>query len=87
MYTYKPSGVCSKEITFDLDGDKVKNVSFTGGCNGNLKAIARVVEGMSVEEIEEYFLGLKCGMKNTSCSEQLAIGVRKALDKANGTGI
>ncbi len=82
-YTYPTKGTCSVKIDFDLDGDKVSNVSFTGGCNGNLKAISRVVDGMTVEEIEGYFSGLTCGYKNTSCSDQLSKAVRWAYDKEN----
>lgn len=81
-YTYPTKGTCSVKITFDLDGDKVSNVSFTGGCNGNLKAISRVVDGMSVEQIEGYFLGLTCRDKGTSCSDQLAHAVRWAYNKS-----
>lgn len=80
-YTYKTKGACAFQITFDLDGDKVSNVSFLGGCNGNLKAISRVVEGMTVSQIEGYFKGLTCGNKSTSCSDQLATAVRSAYDE------
>ena len=65
-------------FTFDLDGDTVHNVSFKGGCNGNLQAISRVVEGMTVEQIEGYFKGISCNGRGTSCSDQLATAVRKA---------
>lgn len=81
--SYKPSGVCTQFIEFDLDGDVVSNVSFTGGCNGNLKAISKLVDGMKVDEIESKLKGNICGFKNTSCADQLAIGVRAALNKAN----
>jgi len=70
------------QISFDLEGDTVRNVSFTGGCNGNLKAISRVVDGMTVEQIEGYFKGIRCGNKSTSCSDQLATAVRQAYDQA-----
>ena len=79
-FDYKPHGVCPMRISFDLDGDTVHNVSFTGGCNGNLQAISRVVEGMTVEQVEGYFRGISCNGKGTSCSDQLAQGVRAALD-------
>ncbi len=59
-FDYKPHGVCPMNISFDLDGDTVHNVSFKGGCNGNLQAISRVVEGMTVEQIEGYFKGISC---------------------------
>lgn len=82
-YTYKTKGTCAAQISFDIEGDKITNVSFLGGCNGNLKAISRVVDGMSVEEIEEYFTGLTCGYKDTSCSDQLAKAVRCAYNELN----
>lgn len=82
-YTYKTKGTCAAKITFDIDGDKITNVSFSGGCSGNLKAISRVVDGMSVEEIEDYFSGLTCGYKDTSCSDQLAKAVRCAYNELN----
>jgi len=82
-YTYPTKGTCSSKISFDLDGDKVTNVEFIGGCNGNLKAISRVVENMTVDEIESYFSGLTCGYKGTSCSDQLSKAVRWAYDKEN----
>lgn len=81
-YQYRPQGVCSMLIDFDLDGDKVSNVKFTGGCNGNLKAIAKLVDGMTVDYIESKLLGNLCGYKNTSCADQLARGVREALNKS-----
>lgn len=79
QYEVKPRGVCPSRITFELEGDVVRNVSFTGGCNGNLQAISRVVEGMTVEQVESYFRGIDCGGKGTSCSDQLAQAVRSAL--------
>ena len=81
-YIYKTSGTCSSEIHFDIDGDVISNVSFTGGCNGNLQAISRVVEGMTVDQIEGYFRGISCNGRGTSCSDQLAQGVRQALESA-----
>ena len=79
-FDYKPHGVCPMNISFDLDGDTVHNVSFKGGCNGNLQAISRVVEGMTVEQIEGYFKGISCNGRGTSCSDQLATAVRKAKE-------
>ena len=80
-YTYRTKGTCAVQITFDIDGDVITNVSFLGGCNGNLKAISRVVDGMTVSQIENYFSGLTCGMKSTSCSDQLSKAVRAAYDE------
>ncbi len=81
-YTYETENVCSMQITFDIDGDKISNISFLGGCNGNLKAIAKLVDGMTVTEIEEKLLGNTCGRRPTSCADQLAIAVRKAYNEA-----
>ena len=80
-FDYRPRGVCPMRISFDMDGDVVHNVSFMGGCNGNLQAISRVVEGMTVEQIEGYFTGISCNGKGTSCSDQLAKAVRSALEQ------
>lgn len=80
-YSYKTNGTCSSVIDFDIEGDVIKNVKFTGGCNGNLKAISSLVEGMKVTEIEEKLKGITCGWKNTSCSDQLSRAVRKAYDE------
>ena len=80
-FDYKPRGVCSRRISFDMEGDTVHNVSFMGGCNGNLQAISRVVEGMTVEQIEGYFKGISCNGRGTSCSDQLATAVRAAQEK------
>lgn len=79
-YDYIPRGVCARRISFDLENGVVTNVEFVGGCNGNLKAIARLVEGKTAEEISNILAGNTCGMKNTSCADQLA----KALKAANG---
>lgn len=81
---YKTRDVCSMEIQFDLDGSVVKNIEFLGGCNGNLKAIAKLVDGMTVEEIEGKLRGNTCGRRPTSCADQLARAVRQAYDKQNG---
>ncbi len=82
QYRYKPSMVCATEINFTLDGDVVRNVSFTGGCNGNLKAVSKLVDGMTVSEIESKLAGNTCGYKPTSCADQLAKAVRKAYDES-----
>ena len=82
-YTYRTKGVCSSQINFDLDGNVVTNVEFISGCNGNLKAISKLVNGMTVDKIEEVLKGNTCGWKPTSCADQLAIAVRQAYDKAN----
>lgn len=80
-HTYKTRKTCSSQISFELEGNVVKNVSFIGGCNGNLKALSSLVDGLTVEEIEKRVKGIKCGFKDTSCSDQLAIAVRQAYDE------
>ena len=82
-YTYKTSGTCSTQIHFDINDDVITNVSFDGGCNGNLKAISKLVDGMKVGEIEDKLLGNTCGFKPTSCADQLAKAVRKAYDETH----
>lgn len=81
-YSYRTKGTCSTKIEFDLEGNVVRNVVFTNGCNGNLKGISGLVEGMTVEQIEERCKGITCGRKTTSCPDQLATAVREALDSA-----
>ena len=82
QYHYETRGVCSRAIDINLDEATgiIRNVQFTGGCNGNLQAISRVVEGMTVEQIEGYFKGISCNGRGTSCSDQLATAVRKAKE-------
>jgi uncharacterized protein (TIGR03905 family) len=77
-YTYKTQGTCSKEIHFDINEKIISNISFEKGCNGNLKAISRLVDGMTVDEIKEKCKGIICGQRGTSCADQLAIAVEKA---------
>lgn len=79
-YTYRTSGTCSVQINFDINDDVITNVSFLGGCNGNLKAISKLVDGMTVGQIEEKLLGNTCGMRPTSCADQLAKAVRAAYN-------
>ncbi|MBR6765427.1 MAG: TIGR03905 family TSCPD domain-containing protein [Clostridia bacterium] len=81
QYSFKTSGTCASVINFEIEGEVIKNVKFVGGCNGNLKAISALVEGMKVSEIEEKLKGITCGWKNTSCSDQLSKAVRKAYDE------
>ena len=82
-YVYKTKGTCSSKIEVELEGNIVRNVKFTGGCPGNLLAIPKLVEGMTVEEVENRIAGVRCGMKNTSCGDQLAKAVREAYNAAN----
>ena len=81
-YSYKTRGVCAMKIDFDLDGDVVRNIRFLGGCDGNLKAISKLVDGMTVDEIEKKLRGNTCGRKPTSCADQLARAVREAASKS-----
>ena len=75
---YTPSGVCSKLIHIELDNNKcVRNVSFVGGCNGNLKGISKLVEGMEVNDAISRLEGIRCGFKSTSCPDQLAQALKK----------
>ena len=82
-YNYRPKFVCAQLISFDLNDDIVTNISFTGGCNGNLKAISKLLEGQSVEYIEKKLSGNTCGMRDTSCADQLAKAVREAYDSSH----
>ena len=79
MYTFKPKGVCPRAINVELNGDKITHVDFEGGCNGNLKAISKIVTGMSVEEVAELFEGNTCGPRPTSCTDQLVKALREAM--------
>ena len=77
-YTYKTSGTCSTQIDFELDGNVIHNVRFTGGCNGNLKAISKLVEGVSSDRVIEVLAGNTCGTKKTSCADQLTRAIEAA---------
>ena len=79
-FDYKTHDTCSQLISLDIDDDKVYNVSFMGGCNGNLKAIPILVEGMTVEQIEKKLSGVLCGRRPTSCADQLTKAVRAAYE-------
>ena len=81
-YVYKTQGTCSRSITVELDGNIVKNVQFEGGCDGNLKGICKLVQGMTVDQVEQQLSGIQCGRKSTSCPDQLAKAVRKAAQNA-----
>ena len=78
QYTYKTKGTCSREINFEVENGKVKNVQFIGGCNGNLKGIGALVEGMDIDEVIARVEGVTCGMKATSCPDQLAQALKAA---------
>ena len=80
-YSYKTTGTCSVKIDFDIIDGKVYNVAYLGGCNGNLKGISSLVEGMKVEDVIAKCKGIKCGYKNTSCPDQLANALAQSLVK------
>ncbi len=81
FYSYTPERTCSRNIEFEIDNGILKNVSFTGGCNGNLKALSALVEGMPVEEVLEKLSGIQCGFRGTSCADQLTVAIRNNMEK------
>lgn len=78
QYEYKTKGTCSQKIFFDVEDGKVHNVQFLGGCNGNLKGIGSLVEGMQIDDVISRLEGTTCGMKSTSCPDQLAKALKEA---------
>ena len=79
MFTFYPEGVCSMMIEIELDGDVIKDVVFTGGCNGNLTGISKLIKGMKADEVIEKLEGTRCGFKDTSCPDQLCKALREAM--------
>ncbi len=77
---YKTKGTCSTQIDIEVDGDIIKSVKFTGGCNGNLQGISRLVEGMKAEDAISKLRGIKCGFKPTSCPDQLSYAIEQAMN-------
>lgn len=80
-YSYEPEAVCPREINFKLDGNKVRNLSFIGGCNGNLKALSLLIEGKTIEDIKSLFKGQTCGKKESSCMDQLVVALEKVEEE------
>ena len=80
-YTYRTKGTCSQQIDLEINDDIITNVKFYGGCDGNLKAIPILVEGLTVDQIAEKCAGIQCGFKNTSCADQMAKAVLEAREK------
>lgn len=78
-HQFHPRGVCSRKITFDLEDGIVRNVRFEGGCNGNTQGLARLAEGMPARELVQRLTGIRCGLKDTSCPDQLAQAVTQAM--------
>ena len=83
-YSYAPQGVCSSRIDLELEGDVIKSVALTGGCNGNLQGIASLVRGMTVEEAVSRLQGIRCGWKPTSCPDQLSKALLAAAEREQG---
>lgn len=81
QFEYKTKGTCSQRILFEIEDGKVKNVEYIGGCHGNLQGISKLVEGMEVAEVIERIQGIRCGMKPTSCPDQLATALKEAIAK------
>lgn len=78
---YRTRGVCSQKISFDIENNKVHNVKFLGGCSGNTQGVARLIEGMDVEDAISRIEGIKCGPRSTSCPDQLAFALKQAIGK------
>lgn len=81
QYVYNTQGTCSKQIAIETEDGKIKSVSFFGGCSGNLQGIARLVEGMKIEEVIARLEGVQCGMKGTSCPDQLSRALKSISEK------
>lgn len=82
-YTYKTKGTCSTQIDFDLTDGRISELKFTNGCNGNLQAISKLVDGLPAEEVAEKLRGIRCGFKDTSCGDQLAKACEEAIRAAS----
>lgn len=80
-YKYNTRGTCSREINFTVEDGILKDVEYIGGCNGNLQGISKLVEGMKIEDVIEKLQGIHCGMKGTSCPDQLAKALETAVKK------
>ena len=80
-YNYRPNGVCARGISFDIEDGTVKNIKFSGGCSCNTQGVASLADGMDANELIERLAGIRCGFKNTSCPDQLAKAVAKALEE------
>ena len=81
-YTYTPNGVCSRQMTVEIENGTIKHVDVLGGCNGNLKGICSLLQGMRVEDAIDRMAGIRCGMRPTSCPDQLSIALRRALEES-----
>lgn len=81
QYEYKTKGTCSQRILFEIEGGIISNVQFIGGCNGNLQGIGKLVEGMKAQDVIDRIEGIHCGMKPTSCPDQLARALKEAINQ------
>ena len=79
-FEYKPSGVCSRKYTFEMEGDVIKGCKIEGGCAGNLLGISKIITGMKAEDVIKAFQGTKCGMKPTSCPDQISRALKSYLE-------
>ena len=79
-YSFIPRGICPTKINIEIEDDIVKDVSFKGGCNGNLQAIPLLIKGMHVSDVKEKLSGIRCGSKTTSCADQLVKGIDEAIE-------
>ena len=82
-YKFKPSGVCSREMIIELDGDIIKSVKIVGGCAGNTVGVSRLIEGMKIDEAIKRLKGIPCGFRSTSCPDQLSIALQEAKNNIN----
>lgn len=80
-YNYNPKGVCSRKMIFDIENDIIKRVEIIGGCAGNTMGVSKLLEGMKVEEAIKRLKGIKCGLRETSCPDQLAIALEEIIMK------
>lgn len=82
-YSYKPSGVCSREFIFDIENDIIKSMKVVGGCSGNLQGISSLLVGMNINDVVNRVKGIKCGMRSTSCPDQIALALKKYIEDEN----
>lgn len=82
-YRFKPQGVCSREMIIELDGDIIKSVKIIGGCAGNTVGVSKLIEGMKIDEAIKRLKGIQCGVKSTSCPDQLSIALEEAKNNMN----
>lgn len=83
QYVYNTKGTCSAQIIIDVEDNKIENVTFVGGCNGNTKGISQLVKGMNIDEVIEKLQGTTCGFRPTSCPDQLATALKQIKEKQN----